>query len=78
MTSITQAVINTETGLTKDQLLDHLRQIRVAERGALILGADPFPATVREKGCIVQELTEKHGMTHEQIAFATTMGAQRS
>lgn len=61
---------------TKDQLLAHLREIRFAERGALILGDNPFPATAHEKGRIIQALTEKHGMTHKDIAFQTRMGAR--
>jgi len=75
MNSISHAWTQQEAEPTKDQLLAQLRQIRLSERGALILGDDPFPATVHEKGRIVQELTEKHGMTHRDIAFVTTMGA---
>lgn len=59
---------------TKEQLISQLKDIRIAERGVLLQGGDPFPTTQREKGMIVAELTTKHGMTHKAIAVAVTMG----
>jgi len=76
MSSIAQQTFEQEPAATKDELLEQLRQIRVSERGALLLGNDPFPATIHEKGRIVQELTEHHGMTHQDITFMITLGAR--
>lgn len=61
---------------TKEQLIHQLKDIQTAERWIILEGGNPLHMTQREKGMIVVELTTKHGMTHEQVAFAVTMGAR--